>query len=328
MKRKLKTTLQKRKARTTPARTSVTDLIEDNTKSEKPKSRGRASIVRKKKKSEEEDDNGSADSNSMEQEAKPKEQEVPQTPTSTVSRKRHSAIPESSPVVKTPRSATASPSTVGRRASSQAYKVLFTGVVDEVGENVLSRLGGSMAKDVTDMNCLVTDKVRRTVKFLCAVAKGLPVVTTHWLEKSGKAGTFLSPTAYIVKDREQEQKFNFSLQESLRIANGQPLLQGYEIHVTKSVKPEPIQMKDIITCSGGLFLPKMPSYNKPQMLVISCVEDWSLCRPAVSSAIPVLNAEFILTGILQQKLDFETHKLSGPVTAAQTAGGRGRGRKK
>lgn len=38
--------------------------------------------------------------------------------------------------------------------------------------------------------------------------------------------------------------------------------QGYEIHVTKSVKPEPAQMKDILTCSGASFLPKMPSSDK------------------------------------------------------------------
>lgn len=63
------------------------------------------------------------------------------------------------------------------------FQVLFTGVVDEAGERVLARLGGSMAKGVADMNVLVTDKVRRTVKFLCAVAKGVPIVTTHWLEK-------------------------------------------------------------------------------------------------------------------------------------------------
>lgn len=59
----------------------------------------------------------------------------------------------------------------------------FTGVVDEAGEKVLSFLGGSIANDVADMNCLVTDKVRRTVKFLCAVAKGIPIITTEWLEK-------------------------------------------------------------------------------------------------------------------------------------------------
>lgn len=38
--------------------------------------------------------------------------------------------------------------------------------------------------------------------------------------------------------------------------------QGYEIHVTKSVKPEPVQMKDIISTSGATFLPKMPSSHK------------------------------------------------------------------
>lgn len=40
------------------------------------------------------------------------------------------------------------------------------------------------------------------------------------------------------------------------------LSQGYAIHVTKSVKPEPVHMKDIITCSGASFLPKMPSVHK------------------------------------------------------------------
>lgn len=60
--------------------------------------------------------------------------------------------------------------------------MLFTGLVDEAGEKVLVRLGGSMAKGIADMNILVTDKVRRTVKFLCAMAKGVPIVTTRWLE--------------------------------------------------------------------------------------------------------------------------------------------------
>lgn len=197
--------------------------------------------------------------------------------------------------------------------------------MDEAGEKVLSRLGGSIAKDVADMNCLVTDKVRRTVKFLCAVAKGIPIVTTQWLEKSGKAGKILSPDAYSVKDREQENKFNFNLQDSLRTASKQLLLQGYEIHVTKSVKPEPVHMKDIITSSGAAFLTKMPSSNKAKTVVISCEDDLSLCAPALSCSVPVVTAEFILTGILQQKVDLETHKLSGP-PAAQ--GGRGKGRKK
>uniref|UniRef100_A0A7N6AFT5 Mediator of DNA damage checkpoint protein 1 n=1 Tax=Anabas testudineus TaxID=64144 RepID=A0A7N6AFT5_ANATE len=217
---------------------------------------------------------------------------------------------------------------IKRNVRGRGQIVLFTGVVDEAGERVLTRLGGSIAKGVADMNCLVTDKVRRTVKFLCALAKGIPIVTTHWLEKSGKAGYFLPPNAFVVKDPEQEKKFSFSLEESLRTASSQPLLQGYEIHFTKSVKPEPVHMKDIISCSGATFLPRMPSSHKPQTVVISCEEDWLLCGPAVSAFVPVVTAEFILTGILQQKLDFQTHTLSAPATNPQPAGGRGRGRKK
>uniref|UniRef100_A0A3B5R5U3 Mediator of DNA damage checkpoint protein 1 n=1 Tax=Xiphophorus maculatus TaxID=8083 RepID=A0A3B5R5U3_XIPMA len=207
-------------------------------------------------------------------------------------------------------------------------KVLFTGVVDKDGEQVLARLGGAMARGISDMNCLVTDKVRRTVKFLCAVAKGVPVVTTQWLEKSGKAGSFLSPLDFIVKDLEQEKKFSFSLQESLRTASSRPLLQGYEIHVTKSVQPEPVHMKDIITCSGATFLKKMPAAHKPRTVVISCEEDLRLCGPAVSASLPVVTAEFILTGILQQRVDLQTHALSPCATNPHPAEGRGRGRKK
>ncbi|XP_051920895.1 mediator of DNA damage checkpoint protein 1 isoform X2 [Hippocampus zosterae] len=196
--------------------------------------------------------------------------------------------------------------------ASHSYKVLFTGVVDETGERVLARLGGSVANGTADMNCLVADKVRRTVKFMCAVAKGIPIVNIHWLNKSDKAGSLLPPDAFILSDPEQEKKFNFRLKESLRLASSQPLFQGYKIHITKSVKPEPHQMRDIISCSGASFLPKMPSSHKPHTLVISCPEDWPLCRAAVSASLPVVSAEFVFSGILQHKLDFDAHKLSAP----------------
>ncbi|KAM8869709.1 mediator of DNA damage checkpoint protein 1 isoform 1-T3 [Spinachia spinachia] len=280
--------------------------------------RGRPSVVQKlkKEKQEEKDQDPHVDA------------PQPQTPTSSGSRKRR-ALTDSSPVAKTPRSSSASPAAGGQfRASRQAYKVLFTGVVDEDGERVLARLGGSMAEGVADMNCLVTDKVRRTVKFLCALAKGVPIVTTHWLERSGRAGSFLSPNAFVVKDPEQEKKFSFCLQDSLGIASSHRLLQGYQIHVTKSVKPEPVHMKDIISCSGATFLPKMPSSHKPQTVVISCEEDLPLCGTALSESLPVVTAEFILTGILRQKVDLQTHKLSVPANTQPPAGGRGRSRRK
>ncbi|XP_058249445.1 mediator of DNA damage checkpoint protein 1 [Hemibagrus wyckioides] len=210
------------------------------------------------------------------------------------------------------------PKTPRRSLTGPTHKVLFTGVVVEDGEKVVMHLGGGLAKGVADMTHLVTDKVRRTVKFLCAVARGVPIVTPDWLSKCGKAGSFLSPNGFLVKDVEQEKRFNFSLQDALRVANSQPLLQGYEIHVTPSVKPEPAQMKEIITCCGARFLPKIPSAVKAQtVVVVSCEEDRALCERARSLSFPVVSAEFLLTGILQQKVDLQAHSL--PLSPAAAA---------
>lgn len=61
-------------------------------------------------------------------------------------------------------------------------QVLFTGVVAAPALLVaLGTLGGSVAADVTSCSHLVTDRVRRTVKFLCGVARGVPIVTPQWL---------------------------------------------------------------------------------------------------------------------------------------------------
>ncbi|NXO01774.1 MDC1 protein, partial [Rhinopomastus cyanomelas] len=63
-------------------------------------------------------------------------------------------------------------------------KVLFTGVVATPAlEEALKTLGGSLATSVFDCSHLVTDRVRRTLKFLCAVARGVPIVTPQWLHK-------------------------------------------------------------------------------------------------------------------------------------------------
>ncbi|NWX04037.1 MDC1 protein, partial [Caloenas nicobarica] len=66
--------------------------------------------------------------------------------------------------------------------SNNPPQVLFTGLVAAPALLVaLGTLGGSVATDVTGCSHLVTDRVRRTVKFLCGVARGIPIVTPQWL---------------------------------------------------------------------------------------------------------------------------------------------------
>lgn len=42
-------------------------------------------------------------------------------------------------------------------------------------------LGGSLASSVNEASHLVTDRIRRTVKFLCALGKGIPILSLNWL---------------------------------------------------------------------------------------------------------------------------------------------------
>ncbi|KAL7986337.1 hypothetical protein Chor_011503 [Crotalus horridus] len=177
--------------------------------------------------------------------AKPGQEQILSTPSSGRKLRHHS--PEDRAT-----SEKASSGSRNRRSTglaSPAPKVLFTGVIDEEGERVVAELGGSLAKSVFDCTHLVTDRVRRTVKFLCALARGIPI------------------------DPEQEKNLRFSLSTSLQKA----------------------QQK------GALFQEKR--------IVVSCPEDLSRCKPAQEAGVPVTNAEFILTGILQQTVDLQAHRL-------------------
>ncbi|XP_069800209.1 mediator of DNA damage checkpoint protein 1 [Dendropsophus ebraccatus] len=187
-----------------------------------------------------------------------------------------------------------------KQTQNTQTKILFTGVVDSEGEEIIRELGGEIAQSVYDCTHVVTDRVRRTVKFLCALARGIPIVTLDWLDKSKKSRYFLSPIPFLVNDQEQEKNFNFSLSDSLQKAKESPLLQGYAIHVTKNVSPTPKEMKDIIVCSGATFLPKMPRAFKEKCVVVSCAQDLAACTTV---PVPVTSAEFILSGILRQEVN-------------------------
>ncbi|XP_069775624.1 mediator of DNA damage checkpoint protein 1 isoform X2 [Narcine bancroftii] len=218
-----------------------------------------------------------------------------------------------------------SPSGASLSESVPMPKVMFTGLVDEDGMKVIELLGGEVVECVHDSTHLVTDRIRRTVKFLCAVARGIPVVTPEWLKKSGRNSYFLSYRSFLLDDRDQEQNFNFKLKDSLQKAKEQPLLQNYRIHVTAGVQPDPSQMWTILRCSGATVLPKMPRTYKEKTLVISCPDDLAKCKAARDAGIPVVNAEFVLTGILQQTVDLVKHRLDGDKTSKAEAQERKRG---
>ncbi|XP_014826233.1 PREDICTED: PAX-interacting protein 1 isoform X1 [Poecilia mexicana] len=188
----------------------------------------------------------------------------------------------------------------------------------------LHALGGEVAESSQKATHLLASKVTRTVKFLSAMSVIKHIVTPEWLEESWRSQKFVDEQSYTLRDAEAEVLFSFSLEESLKRAHAAPLFKGKYFYLTPGICPSLSTMKAILESAGGKLLVKQPSYRKimehkqnknlPEIILISCDNDLHLCREYFMKNIDVHNAEFILTGVLTQKLDYESYPF--PVTAA------------
>ncbi|XP_011859903.1 PREDICTED: uncharacterized protein LOC105557314 isoform X2 [Vollenhovia emeryi] len=197
--------------------------------------------------------------------------------------------------------------------SAIKHKVLFTGIMEDYSK-IVKTLGGSKVEDPAKSTILVTDKVRRTYKFLCALAKGVPIVAIDWLKDSETAARFLDCENFMLKDPAAEAKFGFRLRKSLDKAKGNRLLDGYVVVLTPNVAPPPIEeLKNIVSSCGGKALLRPPIKWPERAVILSCEEDLPNARKFLSKApktVTVQSTEFILTGILRQEMDFEKYKLT------------------
>ncbi|XP_077392039.1 PAX-interacting protein 1 [Festucalex cinctus] len=202
-------------------------------------------------------------------------------------------------------------------------RVVFTGFEPTQVQQYTKRLhalGGEVADGSLKVTHLVASKVKRTVKFLAAMSVVKHIVTPEWLEESWRSQKFVDEQSYILKDAEAEVLFGFSLEESLKKAHTAPLFKGKYFYLTPGMCPSLSTMKSIVESAGGKLLAKQPSYRKimehkqnknlPEIVLISCDNDLHLCREYFLKNIDVHNAEFILTGVLTQKLNYDSYKFT------------------
>lgn len=199
--------------------------------------------------------------------------------------------------------------------------VLFTGFEPVQVQQYIKKLyilGGEVAESVQKCTHLIASKVTRTVKFLTAVSVVRHIVTPEWLEESFKCQKFIDEQSYLLRDAEAEVLFSFSLEESLKRARMAPLFKAKYFYITPGICPSLSTMKAIVECAGGKVLPRQPSFRKlvehkhnkslSEIIVISCENDLHLCREYFARGIDVHNAEFVLTGVLTQTLDYDSYK--------------------
>lgn len=201
------------------------------------------------------------------------------------------------------------------------FRVMFTGYqATRPDTDLITELRGSVTESVTECNVLVTDKIKRTAKFLSMIARGVPIVSPAWLSESKKYFRWMEPWDFILNDTENEKKWGFKLSETLKkaqagglfkgncdpefvLSNSFALFTGLRIHVTDSVQPSPKMCKDIIECSGGVFVEDLPGTASSDLYIVSCDEDKKLTESLARAGVPVMNKEWLLSGLLKYKLN-------------------------
>ena len=79
------------------------------------------------------------------------------------------------------------------KVSSCPPKIMATGIVlSEKDKQIVTNLGGQVVTDVRECTHLVTNKIRKTYKFLSCVSKGASILNERWLQESNKSKMFQS----------------------------------------------------------------------------------------------------------------------------------------
>jgi len=205
------------------------------------------------------------------------------------------------------------------RQKQGAIRVIASGVLDKGGKEMVRRLGGNIADDVSEGTHLVlsdTKVIPRRVKILRAICEGKHVVDFEWLSESISAGRFLP----------EERHTPESLKKPLQRAQTRRLLDEYEVYCTPSIfgsttsaeakftpdmtpaRPPRGELEKLVESAGGTLLEtEPPSGVDPQhLLVLSCAEDkatWAKFKG------PVYSLELLWSGCLNQKLSLREHLL-------------------
>lgn len=97
--------------------------------------------------------------------------------------------------------------------------------------------------------------VMRTVKFLCALARGATVLSLDFLEQALQTGELPNPDDFLLQDEAAEKKYNLKLERSASRAkaNRGKLLQGIPIYCTEKIRNGIESFQAIAEANGAIF---------------------------------------------------------------------------
>lgn len=197
-------------------------------------------------------------------------------------------------------------------------RVLFTGFTKGHAkklQGIVIQLGGMVTENPKQCTHVVAPAITRTMKFFIAVNVCKYVVTKEWLEDSVVKNRFAEASMYSLRDMKSEKGMQCNLQESISRAQAKPLFQDLTLYVTPSVIPSISELTKIVNSAGGKVVKRCPSMSllqekddqgNPTHVVITCENDIPMLRNIIAKKMTIHNAEFVLTGVMRQTLDFKS----------------------
>ncbi|KAJ1334845.1 hypothetical protein BSLG_007999 [Batrachochytrium salamandrivorans] len=148
---------------------------------------------------------------------------------------------------------------------------------------IVEILGGTIVYNWEECTHLVTDRIRRTVKFLCAISAGKHILDIKWLEASKKEGKFSDISCCL-------ENWPFTL------------FSGRQFFSTANVKPGHDELREILNAAGGDLIMEESELTK-DTIIIADLADTDKCSQLQKMGYSLQSVECVLTGILRQEMD-------------------------
>ncbi|KAI8950372.1 BRCT domain-containing protein [Xylaria longipes] len=127
---------------------------------------------------------------------------------------------------------------------------------EDADRKKLRDMGIAVVQDGQPCDYLIAPQLVRTVKFLRNLSKGAIVLSSTWIEQCLDTKQVPDPEKYILRDKENEQRFGLKLENSIQRAqenNGQ-LLSGIPIYCTAGIKNGTESYQAIAEANGAIFM--------------------------------------------------------------------------
>lgn len=211
-----------------------------------------------------------------------------------------------------------------QRRSVEPVRLLFSHIDATLGEQLklyASRLGLDFADGPNRCTHLIMDRIVRTPKLICAINHAKHILSYRWIIESYESNQLLEEEPYILQDKDGEKEYCFDLVHSLVKRKNRPglLFNNYVFFVTPSVTPKASTLKEMIESAGGVVATrkrptklqiKQMKLDGKHFVVVTCETDYHLCSTLETYGVNIVGPEFVISGILRQDIDYETHRLS------------------